>query len=223
MALYQSLDPVNSTITHPPSSDHYGGASDFPHCLLTISYPLHVYGEASDVPLCQMQIDGRRSATYPETQSCGASLIDSAFYEGGPQQQKSQRHNAPQSPIQPVQKYHRHFLRNPPTHSPSDLEAPLTDQHKLESCRSTVVSTEETPSPRPRPKKQGEKLTEEDVELLLSLKKEKKLPWSKIAEYFPGRSSGTLQVYYCKKLKNRGKLWTADTVSVIAYKHQWVR
>jgi hypothetical protein len=38
---------------------------------------------------------------------------------------------------------------------------------------------------------------------LIQLKEDEKLPWDKIAEFFPERTKGTLQVHYCTKLKNR--------------------
>ncbi|KFY96757.1 hypothetical protein V500_02307 [Pseudogymnoascus sp. VKM F-4518 (FW-2643)] len=47
--------------------------------------------------------------------------------------------------------------------------------------------------------------SEEDDELLIQLKEDDKLPWDEIAEYFPERTKGTLQVHYCTKLKNRSQ------------------
>ncbi|CDM37292.1 Homeodomain-like [Penicillium roqueforti FM164] len=40
-----------------------------------------------------------------------------------------------------------------------------------------------------------------DDQLLIELKEERSLPWKRIAEYFPGRSEGSLQVRYCTRLK----------------------
>jgi hypothetical protein len=40
-----------------------------------------------------------------------------------------------------------------------------------------------------------------DDRLLIELKEERSLPWKRIAEYFPGRSVGSLQVRYCTRLK----------------------
>ncbi|KZN94242.1 hypothetical protein EN45_044320 [Penicillium chrysogenum] len=42
-----------------------------------------------------------------------------------------------------------------------------------------------------------------DDQLLIELKEERSLPWKRIAEYFPGRSEGSLQVRYCTRLKGR--------------------
>ena len=43
-----------------------------------------------------------------------------------------------------------------------------------------------------------------DDQLLIKLKEQRQLRWSEIAEHFPGRSMGSLQVRYCTKLKNLG-------------------
>ncbi|KGO76320.1 hypothetical protein PITC_018430 [Penicillium italicum] len=42
-----------------------------------------------------------------------------------------------------------------------------------------------------------------DDQLLIELKEEWSLPWKRIAEYFPGRSEGSLQVRYSTRLKGR--------------------
>jgi hypothetical protein len=36
---------------------------------------------------------------------------------------------------------------------------------------------------------------------LVELKEERRLSWAEIADHFPGRKKGTLQVRYCTKLK----------------------
>lgn len=55
------------------------------------------------------------------------------------------------------------------------------------------------------------KFTAEDDQLIIYLK-EHEFMWKEIAEYFPGRTSGTLQVRYCKKLKDRGSEWSPEMV-----------
>ncbi|KFY10988.1 hypothetical protein V491_07382 [Pseudogymnoascus sp. VKM F-3775] len=47
--------------------------------------------------------------------------------------------------------------------------------------------------------------SEDDDELLIQLKEKDKLPWDEIAEYFPERTKGTLQVHYSTKLRNRSQ------------------
>lgn len=69
------------------------------------------------------------------------------------------------------------------------------------------------PPPASRPRGPKLKFTLEDDALLIDLKENKALSWKQIAEFFPGRSSGTLQVRYCTKLKVKETLWTDDSVS----------
>ncbi|KAI2676872.1 hypothetical protein LCP963914a_8167 [Penicillium roqueforti] len=47
------------------------------------------------------------------------------------------------------------------------------------------------------------RILSKDDQLLIELKEERSLPWKRIAEYFPGRSEGSLQVRYCTRLKGR--------------------
>ncbi|KAI7638968.1 hypothetical protein KC318_g22598, partial [Hortaea werneckii] len=68
------------------------------------------------------------------------------------------------------------------------------------------------PSPVARPKGPKLKFTAEDDALLVELKETKNLTWKQIADFFPGRSSGTLQVRYCTKLKAKTTTWTDDMV-----------
>lgn len=76
-----------------------------------------------------------------------------------------------------------------------------------------MVGQEGMPSPAPRPKGPKLKFTPEDDQLLIELKEQKNLTWKQIADFFPGRSSGTLQVRYCTKLKAKTKQWSDEMVS----------
>jgi hypothetical protein len=76
----------------------------------------------------------------------------------------------------------------------------------------SVVGMEGMPAPAPRPRGPKLKFTPEDDQLLVDLKENKALTWKQIAEFFPGRSSGTLQVRYCTKLKAKTTQWTEETV-----------
>ena len=68
--------------------------------------------------------------------------------------------------------------------------------------------------PRPRPHSGPKaKFTLDDDALLTELKEKHEMTWKQIAEFFPGRSSGTLQVRYCTKLKAKGAAWTDEMVS----------
>ncbi|KAH0548283.1 hypothetical protein GP486_008015 [Trichoglossum hirsutum] len=76
----------------------------------------------------------------------------------------------------------------------------------------SMVGQAGMPLPAPRPRGPKLKFTPEDDQLLVDLKENKALTWKQIAEFFPGRSSGTLQVRYCTKLKAKTTQWTEDTV-----------
>lgn len=68
------------------------------------------------------------------------------------------------------------------------------------------------PEPIPRPVPRARFLDEHD-DILVWLKEEQNLGWQQIAEFFPGRNSGTLQVRYCTKLKSKGNFtWTDELV-----------
>jgi hypothetical protein len=71
------------------------------------------------------------------------------------------------------------------------------------------------PMPAARPRGPKLKFTPEDDQLLVDLKEKKNLTWKQIADFFPGRSSGTLQVRYCTKLKAKTTVWTDEMVSLI--------
>ncbi|CEJ82734.1 Putative MYB DNA-binding domain protein [[Torrubiella] hemipterigena] len=74
----------------------------------------------------------------------------------------------------------------------------------------SLVGQEGMPPPAPRPRGPKLKFTAEDDQLLIQLKEQKNLTWKQIADFFPGRSSGTLQVRYCTKLKAKTTLWTEE-------------
>lgn len=76
----------------------------------------------------------------------------------------------------------------------------------------SVVGNPGMPPPAPRPRGPKLKFTPEDDQLLIDLKENKALTWKQIADFFPGRSSGTLQVRYCTKLKAKTTQWTEETV-----------
>jgi hypothetical protein len=76
----------------------------------------------------------------------------------------------------------------------------------------SVVGTSGMPPPAPRPRGPKLKFSPEDDQLLVDLKENKSLTWKQIAEFFPGRSSGTLQVRYCTKLKAKTTQWTDETI-----------
>jgi len=79
------------------------------------------------------------------------------------------------------------------------------------------------PAPAARPKGPKLKFTTEDDLLLVELKETKNLTWKQIADFFPGRSSGTLQVRYCTKLKAKTVEWSDEMVSSTNPKRELVQ
>ncbi|KAK2594524.1 hypothetical protein QQS21_007743 [Conoideocrella luteorostrata] len=74
----------------------------------------------------------------------------------------------------------------------------------------SMVGQAGMPPPAPRPRGPKLKFTAEDDQLLIELKEQRNLTWKQIADFFPGRSSGTLQVRYCTKLKAKTTQWTDE-------------
>ncbi|KAF3932834.1 hypothetical protein ABW19_dt0209038 [Dactylella cylindrospora] len=111
------------------------------------------------------------------------------------------------SPIEPL----RQSQGGPPM-----LGGPVTGSPHLSHGgpppMATAVGAPGMPMPMPRPRGPKLKFTPEDDALLLELKENRALTWKQIAEFFPGRSSGTLQVRYCTKLKAKTTQWTEDTI-----------
>lgn len=120
----------------------------------------------------------------------------------------------PQSMVygQPVQAYHTHPLPNQGHRSKIPRLSEGESIGGPSGGAPSVVGLEGMPAPAPRPRGPKLKFTPEDDALLVDLKENKSLTWKQIAEFFPGRSSGTLQVRYCTKLKAKTTQWTDETV-----------
>jgi Myb-like DNA-binding domain len=88
------------------------------------------------------------------------------------------------------------------------------------SGTTSVVGQAGMPAPASRPRVPKLKFSAQEDQMLVELKENKNLTWKQIAEFFPGRSSGTLQVRYCTKLKAKTVIWTDESVSSIL---TWVR
>ena len=86
--------------------------------------------------------------------------------------------------------------------------SPATEDQGLPS----VVGQPGMPEPAAKPKGPKLKFTAEEDALLVELKETKNLTWKQIADFFPGRTSGTLQVRYCTKLKAKTAVWTDEMV-----------
>ena len=80
---------------------------------------------------------------------------------------------------------------------------PVDDKQRRPHGPPNVVGHPGMPSPAPRPRGPKLKFRKEDDDLLIELKEKNNLAWNQIADFFPGRTSGTLQMRYCTRLKKR--------------------
>lgn len=125
-----------------------------------------------------------------------------------------QQHQTPQSAAAPTHHHHHLPIQGPSSNKRIRMEgAPLSPAQP--HGPPNVVGQDGMPAPAPRPRGPKLKFTPEDDQLLVDLKEKKNLAWKQIADFFPGRSSGTLQVRYCTKLKAKTTLWTDEMVSTV--------
>ncbi|EEP76934.1 conserved hypothetical protein [Uncinocarpus reesii 1704] len=134
----------------------------------------------------------------------------------GPTEHSSHHHHPSvqheyQSP--PIhQRHHHHRLPSQATISGAQSgDTDLTSPGGVAGSQS-VVGQPGMPDPAPRPRGPKLKFTPEEDSLLVELKENKNLTWKQIADFFPGRTSGTLQVRYCTKLKAKATVWTDEAV-----------
>jgi hypothetical protein len=110
--------------------------------------------------------------------------------------------------------YFMSFLPEEP-HQPS-MPSPFEDQEENTCPRDSGVSAhceneignQHSEQPSQKGSRAGKstgraQALSKDDQLLIELKEERSFPWKRIAEYFPGRSVGSLQVRYCTRLKGR--------------------
>ena len=131
-----------------------------------------------------------------------------------PQQRSHQTRQASTEDRKQQHDRHGHRLpdRSPPSKvSRGDSTSFALNQRHRETL--SLVGREGMPRPAQRPEGPKIKFTSEDDQLLVDLKEKHNLTWKQIAEFFPGRSSGTLQVRYCTKLKVKATVWTEESVS----------
>jgi len=91
-----------------------------------------------------------------------------------------------------------HTCYHEPNRTPADIEDKFTHPH---------VGAKWGSAKRPRKVVRNGALNQrslsKDDQLLINLKEKRQLPWNKIAEHFPDRSKGSLQVRYSTRLKSR--------------------
>ncbi|KAF7586940.1 hypothetical protein BBP40_007995 [Aspergillus hancockii] len=137
------------------------------------------------------------------------------FSVHGDSSQHHQMHShdlGPQDSVGLPQHHHHHrlpphaSLRDPQRHGMNMETSPFP------SGPPSVVGQPGMPEPAPRPRGPKLKFTPEEDALLVELKENKNLTWKQIADFFPGRTSGTLQVRYCTKLKAKDVAWSDEMV-----------
>ncbi|KAH8700348.1 MYB DNA-binding domain protein [Talaromyces proteolyticus] len=113
---------------------------------------------------------------------------------------------------QQQQHHHHHHHRLPPQALIHPSQQPGGDMNSpnMSSGLPSVVGQAGMPDPAPRPRGPKLKFTPEEDGLLVELKEHKNLTWKQISDFFPGRTSGTLQVRYCTKLKAKDTVWTDE-------------
>ena len=117
----------------------------------------------------------------------------------------------PQTPMemphqqqQQQQQHHHHRL-------PPQQVVDSGGQSDSEDIKSRIMNQPGMPPAFPeRPPKTKFKPDEDEV--LAYLKENRNLTWKQILWWYPGRTSGTLQVRYCTKLKAKDVVWSDEMV-----------
>ncbi|KAJ2899130.1 hypothetical protein MKZ38_003377 [Zalerion maritima] len=192
-------------LAHPGPATHYGGPGPPPHALTAPLYPTiaHAAGGPSH---------GQKRPRPDE--------LDLNPISGMPGLEQSDLDQMQQTPMGsaygpgPQQATHHHH-RLPDQGPPSKMMRRDGDAAGGGGSGSggapNVVGQPGMPEPAIRPRGPKLKFTPEDDQLLIELKENKSLTWKQISDFFPGRSSGTLQVRYCTKLKAKTTQWTDET------------
>ncbi|CCU75151.1 SANT DNA-binding domain-containing protein [Blumeria hordei DH14] len=192
-------------MAHP--SSQYGSSSSGGGGGASVGGQRMIYGPPRPMQLPLGIKRQRPSDIEPEVNSMSSQQI----HHGAIQNTQAQ---IPQKPTvfhgQTIQAYHTHPL--PHQGHRSKIPRLSDDESIAGPSAPSVVGMEGMPSPAPRPRGPKLKFTPEDDALLVDLKEVKSLTWKQIADFFPGRSSGTLQVRYCTKLKAKSTQWTEETV-----------
>lgn len=132
-----------------------------------------------------------------------------------PHHQPSHHNYVPQENVSFPPQHHHHRLPRATRHSPQPHGMNVTSP-SLPSGPPSVVGQPGMPDPAPQPRGPKLKFSPEEDTLLVELKENKNLTWKQIADFFPGRTSGTLQVRYCTKLKAKDVVWTDEMVRAFA-------
>ncbi|KAK0274669.1 hypothetical protein LTR91_005714 [Friedmanniomyces endolithicus] len=210
------------------SSSHYGTPHETPELLRyqpaasAVRKRSHQSDYSYDYQALQLlQAQASSSAQLPvELTPHGhhAQLQSGASSYYVPSQRASPQHNYPQQQsfqtMQPQTHHHHRLPNQPPPPKSQRLGDPTssTDKAPDDHGPPSMVGHAGMPTPAPKPKGPKLKFTADDDALLVELKETKNLTWKQIADFFPGRTSGTLQVRYCTKLKAKSSAWSDDLV-----------
>ncbi|OJJ51309.1 hypothetical protein ASPZODRAFT_148615 [Penicilliopsis zonata CBS 506.65] len=123
----------------------------------------------------------------------------------------SHRYSTPQSSAT-LPRHHHHRLPPQASLQPDQQYGSDTSSPPAVPGPPSVVGQPGMPEPAPRPPGPKLKFTAEEDALLVELKENKNLTWRQISDFFPGRTSGTLQVRYCTKLKVKDTVWSDEMV-----------
>lgn len=159
------------------------------------------FGQGGQQP--QQQVGGLGMRLETRHQPSSTPNTTSAQSDQSPVKERRDTHQ--------YQHHHRLPDQSPPAKSPK-LEKEDLGTPEREGSHVNLVGTEGMPEPAAKPKGPKLKFTPEDDALLVELKETTNMTWKQIADFFPGRSSGTLQVRYCTKLKAKTVDWSDDMV-----------
>ena len=148
----------------------------------------------------------------PNVQSQPSAFSSQVLYQR-PSPQYTRSGQALHTLLIQLQHYHHHKL---PSQGRGKVqrtghgEAPSAAE---EHCSLSTVAQLGMPAPAARPNGPKLRFTSDDDALLINLKETDNLTWRQIADFFPSRSSGTLQVRYCTKLSQGHRVDGRDGTS----------
>ncbi|KAH8879886.1 MYB DNA-binding domain-containing protein [Thozetella sp. PMI_491] len=182
-----------------PGPSHFGAAGPSPHAVVAPLYPslTPAHGATAGIKRprpdeLDLSVPGIPGLEQGDLDSMQQTPMGAAYAESA-------------GAVPPT--HHHHRL--PDTGPPNKMMR--RDGDGAGGGAPSVVGQAGMPAPAPRPRGPKLKFTPEDDQLLIDLKENKSLTWKQIADFFPGRSSGTLQVRYCTKLKAKTTQWTEET------------
>ncbi|EPE02163.1 myb dna-binding domain-containing protein [Ophiostoma piceae UAMH 11346] len=185
---------------------HYGAPGPSPHAVVAPLYPSLGAQPTSGIKRSRpddldLSVSGIADLDQSDIDSIQQSSLSAYAH--------AQAHSVGTPTSQHMGPATHHHHRLPDTGPPSKMMR--RDGDLSAGGAPSVVGQAGMPQPAARPRGPKLKFTTEDDQLLIDLKENKNLTWKQIADFFPGRSSGTLQVRYCTKLKAKTTQWTDET------------